>query len=76
MDAMKTFPTSKITKLIASKYDKKQIQNIVIKKIIHDHLEDMISDYSRRESLPNEYVKIAKQNNCLQILMKGFLKKT
>lgn len=34
----------------------------------------MIKKYTQDEKLPNEYVNLAKQPNCIRILIKGFLK--
>ena len=62
-------------KLIAGLNNKEQIQNKIIKKLFHDSLDYMINRYAIKESLPLEYVKIAQQDNCLDILIKGFLKK-
>jgi hypothetical protein len=62
-------------KLIAGLNNKEQIQNKIIKKLFHDELDYMINRYAKKESLPIEYIKIAQQQNCLEILIKGFLKK-
>jgi hypothetical protein len=62
------------TKLIAGLNDKDQIQNKIIKKLFRDKLDYMIVRYANKEFLSFEYIKIAKQPNCLKILINGFLK--
>jgi hypothetical protein len=63
------------TKLIAGLNSKEQIQNKIIKKLFNDSLDYMIYRYAKKEALPLEHVKIVQQQNCLAILIKGFLKK-
>ena len=64
-----------IIKLIAGLKTNVQIQNKVIKRLFLDNLDCMIGRYSKQQKLPYDYVKVAKQRNCLEILIKGFLKK-
>jgi len=64
----------KITKLIASMDSNIKIKNAVIKKLFLGNLDYMIDIYSRQEHLPPSYVNIAKQPDCLEILIRGFLK--
>ncbi len=64
-----------VIKLIAGLNTNIQIQNKVIKKLFLYNLDCMIDRYSKQQKLPYEYVKVAKQKNCLEILIKGFLKK-
>ncbi len=63
-----------IVSLIAGMNSNIKIKNAVIKKLFLGNLDYMIDVYSQREHLPAYYVNIAKQSDCLVILIRGFLK--
>lgn len=75
VDRVKTMLKKKLVKRIAGINNGHQIKAIVIKTIFEDHVDYMIKSYALEESLPFEFLEIARQDNCLQILIKGFLKK-
>jgi len=62
--------------LISGLSENKDIKNTVIKEIFNNNLDEAINIYTQKENLPLEYVKIAKLNNGLEILLKSFLKNT
>ena len=66
--------TKEATKLIASINNKEQILNKIIKKLFHENLDYMIIQYSKTERVSFDYIKIAKQHNCLRILIANYLK--
>ena len=66
---------SDITKLVAELNDNTSIQNKAIKKLFSINLKYMIGIYSKMELLTYDYVYIARQKNCINILIKSFLKK-
>ncbi len=64
-----------IIKIISGLNNNDQIKNKVIKTLFHENLDFLIYEYSKKENLPNEFIKIVKRKDGLQILIKGFLKK-
>ena len=64
-----------IVSIVAGLHSNSMIQNKAIKKLFFINLEYMINVYSKQESLPYYYVELAKERNCLEILIKEFLKK-
>lgn len=64
-----------VIKLIAGLDSIVTIKEIVIKKLLLDNLDYMIFTYTKKESLPNSFMYISKQNSCISILIKGVLKK-
>jgi hypothetical protein len=73
-ETKKSKEKSEIIKLIAGLNENNQIKNITIRKLTSDNLDYMIYTYSKIESLPYHYVYVAKQNDGIAILIKGFLK--
>ncbi len=63
-----------IVSLIAGMDSNAKIKNAVIKKLFIGNLDYMIDVYSQLEYLPVYYTNLAKQSDCLEILIKGFLK--
>jgi len=63
-----------ITKIISGLNNNTEIKNKVIKKILLNSLDKMIANYMQKEALPSEFVKVSKQKNGLEILIKYFLK--
>ena len=63
-----------IVSLIAGMDNNTKIKNAVIKRLFIGNLDYMIEVYSKREYLPSYYTNIAKQSDCLEILIRGFLK--
>ncbi len=47
----------------------------IFKKLIEIHLDEMIENYSLSENLPFNFKNIAKEQNCIKILLKGFFTK-
>ena len=64
----------KITKIVSGLDKHTQIKNKVIRRILLESLDGMIDNYMRKEALPFELVKVSKQKNGLEILIKYFLK--
>ncbi len=63
-----------VTKKIASCKNNKQIRSNVIRILLNMNIEDSISNYVKREYLPEKYANLAKERNCLETLIKIFLK--
>jgi len=63
-----------ITKIISGLNNNTEIKNKVIKKILLNSLDKMIANYMQKEALPSEFVKVSKQKNGLEILIKYFFK--
>lgn len=63
-----------VTKKIASCKNNKQIRSNVIRILLNMNIEDSISNYVKREYLPEKYANLAKERNCLETLIKSFLK--
>ncbi len=63
-----------VVSLIAGMDSNTKIKNVAIKKLFLGNLDYMIDVYSKREHLPAYYTNIAKQTDCLEILIRGFLK--
>lgn len=63
-----------ITKMVLGLDNPIEIKNKVIRKILLESLDGMIDNYMRKEALPFELVKVSKQRNGLEILIKYFLK--
>lgn len=63
-----------ITKIISGLDNHTQIKNKVIRKILLESLDSMIDNYMHKETLPFDLVKVSKQKNGLEILIKYFLK--
>jgi cupin superfamily acireductone dioxygenase involved in methionine salvage len=51
-----------------------QIRNKIIKILLNTNIDNCISYYAKYEYLPEKYVRLAKENNCLETLIKSFLK--
>jgi hypothetical protein len=51
-----------------------KIRDIAIKSILNKQIDRMIELYAKDESLPNDFKNLAKQPNCLKVLLKGFFK--
>ncbi len=64
-----------ITNVIAGFNNNTQIQEKAIRKLFSINIEYMIGVYSKMELLTYDYIYIAKQKNCINILIKNFLKK-
>ena len=64
-----------IIAVVAGHNNNSIIQNQAIKKLLFLNLEYMIYTYAKQEHLSYSYVHLAKQRNCLEVLLKGFLKK-
>jgi hypothetical protein len=67
-------PEIETTKMVSGLDNHMQIKNKVIRKILLESLDGMIDNYMRKEALPFELVKVSKQKNGLEILIKYFLK--
>jgi len=63
----------KIIKLIAGLTYPNQIKTKVIKQLFLDNMDYIINTYARLEKLPQYFVDLAKQKNCLEIIIRGFL---
>lgn len=53
-----------------------QIRNKLVKLLFEDGLNYLISVYAAEENLPEEYLKIVKNDDCLDIILKSFFKNT
>lgn len=51
-----------------------QIKNKVIQLVIKHYINEIIIHYQKYEFLPLEYINLAKEKNCLDTLLKSFLK--
>ena len=51
-----------------------QLRNKTIKILLNMNIENYISYYAKYEYLPTNYVNLAKEKNCLETLVKSFLK--
>lgn len=67
---------SDITNLIAGLENNDKIQDKTIRKLFDINLEYMIGIYSKTELLTYDYIYLAKQKNCINILIKNLLKNT
>lgn len=63
-----------IIKITASTRNNTKMRNTIIKKLLQEQLEKMIQEYSKDEKLPMDFQNLAKQENCLKVLLKGFFK--
>lgn len=62
-------------KAIAGARSTVEIRQRMIRLLHKDHLEYAISRYALHEDLPTAYTAICKERNCLEILIKGMLRK-
>lgn len=63
-----------VTKQLAACHSNKQIRSKIIKILFNIKIDDSISYYAKYEYLPERYVNLAKEKNCLETLIKSFLK--
>lgn len=63
-----------VTKEIVSCRNNKQIKNKVIRILLNMNMNTKIYLYGMREYLPERYVSLAREKNCVETLIKSFLK--
>lgn len=63
------------SKLVAGIRSQNLIRRKLFRKLIRDEVAYLILRYARKEELPNEYVRVVQQPDCLEVLIKGFLRK-
>ncbi len=63
-----------ISKRISSLSNNTQIQDYILREILLENLPSMILEYQKEESLQGNYVEIALNENCLQLLIKNIFK--
>lgn len=63
-----------VTKELSTCQSNKQIRNKSIKILLNMHIKDCVFYYAKYEYLPERYVNLAKEKNCLETIIKSFLK--
>lgn len=63
-----------ITKEISICKNNSEIRTKVIRILLNINIDDSLSNFAKREYLPEKYINLAKQRNCLETLIKSFLK--
>lgn len=63
-----------VTKQLAACHSNKQTRSKIVKILFNMKIDDSISYYAKYEYLPKNYVDLAKEKNCLETLIKSFLK--
>jgi len=63
-----------IANIIYGMDDNLKIQNKVLKKLLNYNLDSYIYNYCKEEMLSIDYSQIAKNEKCLEIIIKGFFK--
>ena len=62
------------TKEISNCENNKQTRSKIIKLLLNNKIDDSIINYAKYEYLPERYINLSKDKNCLEILIKSFLK--
>lgn len=70
----KTEGLSLVTKQLSVCQNNKQIRDKIIKILLNMNIDNCIAYYTKYEYLPEKYVNLAKEKNCLETLIKSFLK--
>jgi len=70
----KTEELSFVTKQLSVCKSNIQLRNKAIKILLNMNIDNCISYYTKYEYLPVKYVNLAKEKNCLETLIKSFLK--
>lgn len=66
---------SEAIRMLAGLEDKSAMREVLYRKVLSDSVDYMIMRYAKKEDLPAQYIKIVKEENCLGILIRGFLKR-